>query len=215
MQSRKDGADTRRRLLEAACKIFGEKGYRDATNADICALAEANIAAINYHFGSKADLYRAAWVHGAECADELYPLDGGIGPDSSAQQKLSALIKALISRRTDRERLAQFHRIRQTEMVNPTELLGEVMAQHLEKTHKYSASIISDLLGPKASQKDIELCESSVVSQCFMPRIKGMKIGPPPLHDRGADSLDELAEHITAFSIAGLKAIRKQIESRN
>ena len=58
-QARKDGEETRRRLLEAACQVFGEKGYRDATNAEVCEKAGANIAAINYHFGSKQALLEA------------------------------------------------------------------------------------------------------------------------------------------------------------
>ncbi len=48
---------TRRRILLAAAEIFAEKGFRTATVRQICAKAEANIAAINYHFDSKENLY--------------------------------------------------------------------------------------------------------------------------------------------------------------
>ena len=48
---------TKERLLKAASEIFAEKGFRDATVAEICEAAEANIAAVNYHFGSKQRLY--------------------------------------------------------------------------------------------------------------------------------------------------------------
>ena len=54
---------TRTRLLGAAASVFARKGYGEATVAEICDEAEANISAVNYHFGSKEELYRSAWRH--------------------------------------------------------------------------------------------------------------------------------------------------------
>ena len=48
--SSKKSARTRERLLSAAGDVFVEKGFRDATVAEICARAGANIAAVNYYF---------------------------------------------------------------------------------------------------------------------------------------------------------------------
>ena len=48
--------DTRGRLLEAARDIFYSQGYQRATIQMIASQAEANIAAVNYHFGDKASL---------------------------------------------------------------------------------------------------------------------------------------------------------------
>ena len=51
--SRKRSGAKKEKLLAAAGDVFIEKGFRDATVAEICARAEANISAVNYHFGSK------------------------------------------------------------------------------------------------------------------------------------------------------------------
>jgi len=48
---------TEKRLLEAAGEIFAEHGYRAATIHQICQRAGANIAAVNYHFSDKEQLY--------------------------------------------------------------------------------------------------------------------------------------------------------------
>jgi TetR/AcrR family transcriptional regulator, regulator of cefoperazone and chloramphenicol sensitivity len=48
--------ETRLQLLEAAGEVFAEVGFRDATVREICRRADANIAAINYHFGDKENL---------------------------------------------------------------------------------------------------------------------------------------------------------------
>ena len=54
-------AATRERLLEAACALFAERGWHGARVQDVCRAADANIAAVNYHFGGKEGLYRAVW----------------------------------------------------------------------------------------------------------------------------------------------------------
>jgi len=53
-----DTQGTRERLMEAAMVEFAQRGYAGATVADICARAEANVAAVNYHYGSKEKLYQ-------------------------------------------------------------------------------------------------------------------------------------------------------------
>ena len=63
MAKREDGKETRWRLLNAACEVFAQKGYRDAKVADICKTADANVAAVNYYFGDKVSLYEEAWRH--------------------------------------------------------------------------------------------------------------------------------------------------------
>lgn len=50
---------TRRRIVRAAEKIFAIKGYRAMTLRDVTREAQVNLAAVNYHFGSKANLMRA------------------------------------------------------------------------------------------------------------------------------------------------------------
>lgn len=49
-------ADTRERILDAAEKLFSECGFQDVSLRQITAEAGVNIAAVNYHFGSKDKL---------------------------------------------------------------------------------------------------------------------------------------------------------------
>lgn len=50
--------DTRKIILEAATGAFAELGYAGASVREICGRVGAAPNAINYHFGSKAELYR-------------------------------------------------------------------------------------------------------------------------------------------------------------
>jgi AcrR family transcriptional regulator len=51
-------ADTRQRILDAAEKLFTDHGFEATTLRQITGAAEVNLAAVNYHFGSKEELIR-------------------------------------------------------------------------------------------------------------------------------------------------------------
>ncbi|MFE7030684.1 TetR/AcrR family transcriptional regulator [Streptomyces sp. NPDC057621] len=51
--------DTRTQILDAAEHLFAEHGYRGTSVRAITTLAGANLAAVGYHFGSKAELMAA------------------------------------------------------------------------------------------------------------------------------------------------------------
>jgi len=49
--------DTRERILAIAQKLFAEKGFEATSVRDITTEADCNVAAVNYHFGNKENLY--------------------------------------------------------------------------------------------------------------------------------------------------------------
>jgi AcrR family transcriptional regulator len=57
--NRQPAVSTRQRLLDAAERSFVEHGYEGTTLRALAAEAGANIAAVNYHFGSKDGLLKA------------------------------------------------------------------------------------------------------------------------------------------------------------
>ena len=50
--------DTRQRILDAAESLFTDYGFEATTLRQITGAAEVNLAAVNYHFGSKEELIR-------------------------------------------------------------------------------------------------------------------------------------------------------------
>ena len=50
--------DTRDRLLDTAERLFAERGVDATSLRHITTEAEANLASVNYHFGSKEALFR-------------------------------------------------------------------------------------------------------------------------------------------------------------
>ncbi|MEU1624733.1 helix-turn-helix domain-containing protein [Streptomyces sp. NPDC020096] len=61
-------SDTRRALVEAARRLFAERGYAATGTEDIVGAARVTRGALYHHFRDKADLFRAVM---AECAQEM------------------------------------------------------------------------------------------------------------------------------------------------
>lgn len=58
-EQHRPGQSTRRALLHAGRELFAERGYRGASVRAITGRAQANLGAVTYHYGSKANLYQA------------------------------------------------------------------------------------------------------------------------------------------------------------
>ena len=53
---------TRTAILRAAERLYADRGFADVTLRDIVAEAGVNLAAVNYHFGSKDELITELFV---------------------------------------------------------------------------------------------------------------------------------------------------------
>ncbi len=54
-------SDTVERILDAASALFAERGYSETSLRTITSTAGVNLAAVNYHFGSKKELIQAVF----------------------------------------------------------------------------------------------------------------------------------------------------------
>jgi AcrR family transcriptional regulator len=89
-------ATTRDRLIETAVRLFGERGVEATSLRALTEAARTNIAAVNYHFGSKEGLLRTVINQTMELANRergrrLDELEAGSGPPSVA-----ALVRAFV-----------------------------------------------------------------------------------------------------------------------
>ena len=86
--------DTHSRILYAASDVFVEKGFKGTTVRDICTAADANVAAVNYHFGDKKRLYGKVltmWMN--EFVETGEPTKG-ITADSSPEDRMRAYFRS-------------------------------------------------------------------------------------------------------------------------
>ena len=215
MARRKDGIETRGRILTAACEVFAQKGYHDATVEEICGRAKTNIAAINYHFGSKDQLYAKVWRHAFDESLKAYPPEGGVEPDAPAEDRLRGAIHSMVGKSVDPGRIGQAGQLLLREMLNPTDVIGQVKRDAIGPLRQRMDKIMRELLGDEVDDEQVRLCAMSVVHQCLAIGIHlfAHKLPPDVEFDMPTDQLvEKLAKHITCFSLAGISATRENIE---
>ncbi len=213
---RKDGVETRDRILAVAREVFAEKGYHEATVEDICSRAASNIAAVSYHFGSKEELYAQVWRRAFDEANEAYPPEGGRGPDAPAEDRLRGTIHSLVGKLADRGRIGHAGRLLLREMMNPTDVIEHVKNDALRPLQERMGRLMREMLGPGANDEQIHLCAMSVVHQCIAIGIRlfSGKVPPHVRFDAPTDQLVKtLTDHIARFSLAGIKTMREDVEA--
>ena len=77
------GEETRRRIVEVALRLFGERGYEGASTRDIAAAAGVNAPALQYYFDNKEGVYRA-------CAQ--YIADGSVAHFTPVVERAQAVV---------------------------------------------------------------------------------------------------------------------------
>jgi AcrR family transcriptional regulator len=88
---------TRASILEAAERLYAERGFADVTLRDIVAAANVNLAAVNYHFGSKDELIAELFVTRSlatnrERLNELKTAEAR----GSGRAEIEAILRALV-----------------------------------------------------------------------------------------------------------------------
>jgi len=101
---------TKDRILDAAESLFMEHGYEATSLRAITSGAGVNLASVNYHFGSKEELFQAVLTRrldpmNQERLDLLTRLEGEVGPAPlSCEQILSAMFVPALKLARDPER---------------------------------------------------------------------------------------------------------------
>ena len=210
-KERSDGKDTRQRLLAAAVDVFADKGYWEASNVDICSRAGANSASLNYHFGSKENMYVEAWKYAFARSMDVHPPDGGGRPEAPAADRLAGRIRAFIEHVADPD--TRDMDFAHKEMACPTGLLMEAIDEATRPMRDAFDAILREMLGSKASKQQIQYWQMSIMGLCFgtMLHMRHMKKLPDAPRPKGLPvevDLQAFTKHTINLILAGLKAAK-------
>jgi AcrR family transcriptional regulator len=208
--SQNDQAQTRQQLLEAAGAVFAEVGFRNATVREICQRAQANIAAVNYHFGDKEALYMEVFRYSQEKAHERYPLVPETAPAGlTPEKRLYFFVYSLLQRIFDEGEAAWHGKLMLREMMEPTTALDFVVGEKIRPMSEQLRAIVADIIGGDPDDERVWHCSFSIVGQCtFYCHSRPVVTRLYPAQTFETEALKQLAEHITEFSLAGLKPFR-------
>ena len=205
--------ETRDRLLKAAERLFADRGFKKVTVRDICRAARANVAAVNYHFGDKAGLYREVLQSAIDGMRETNDEARRAGTGQSADEQLRRYI-AVFARRVLGAGSDTVYKLVNREMNDPTPAFDALVEQGLRPRIDYLAGLIGDIIGCAPTDQRVLRCVASVQMQmiAYLPNPMAARLGFP--NKPTAANLAEIAEHLAQFSLAGVHAVGRAVHAR-
>lgn len=226
---------TKLRILDAAVELFSHSGYRGTSIAAICEQAQVNVAAVNYHFHSKLELYIQVWQVALQRETESNPPDGGVPEDAPVQDRLKGRVRALIHRFVRPNAPSELAMLIIHEFASPTDpAIDEVRLKAVQPPHAAMRAIVREMLGEGATDQEVLLTTMGI----FIP-VVGLGLQQQSVYRRdrtsenhgdsaysklpGAvlrDAIDQeggyeaLIAHITTTILAGIEAVCRKVESR-
>lgn len=205
---------TKDRLLAAASALFAERGFHATTIRDIAERAGANVAAGNYHYGSKKALYLEVLRAQFTAIRAALARRGGAMPAGGlAGRSRADLVRLLHSRvRVMLDLLlgpppGLHGTLMQREMCDPSEALPVIVAEFITPMMDEVAELVARL-APTLTPEAVDRTVNSIVGQALfyrfaMPAV--LRQHEWAEYPRGIT--ERLAEHITAFSRGGMERL--------
>jgi TetR/AcrR family transcriptional regulator, regulator of cefoperazone and chloramphenicol sensitivity len=197
-----------RRLIDAASEEFARHGFAGTRVRDIVRAADVNLASVNYYFGGKEGLYAATLKELAVQRSGEYPSAPAAPKGEGTRDALQRHVMALLDRFVDRNGESTLGRILAHESMNPTPyfdlLVADILGPELERLRGMVLRMGAGKLDSEAASR----CALSIVGQClFYLFARGAVDRLFPRLVKEPASRQALAEHITAFSLAGVAAV--------
>ena len=210
--SRADDA-TRDRLLRVAERLFADRGFRKVTVREVCRAAHANVAAVNYHCGDKLGLYREVLQAAIDAIRATTEAARQAGAGQPAEEQLRRWI-AIFSHRLLGSGNEAVHKLIQHEMHDPTPAFDSLVEQGVRPRVEYLSGLVAEMLDCPVTDPRVLRCVASVHAQslAYLPNPIAARLGFTftPTSAR----LDEVAEHIAEFSVAGIHAVGRSVHAR-
>lgn len=203
---RGDGAETRARIIECAGRLIAENGFAKTTSKSICALAHVNLAAVNYHFGSREGLYYAVisevltYMMNTEKIQEIY------ADEKSPHAKVEALLDLYIESVLKND---NWHvRVWTREIISPSPQLDDVLRERLLPKFDICQKIFAQYLGMKENDPQLYTYIVSAIAPFALSALtRRNKIKRILFGELAADEPDNIAT-LKAFVFAGLDAVK-------
>ncbi|NKI92486.1 TetR/AcrR family transcriptional regulator [Rhizobacter sp. SG703] len=209
--TRIDGDQTYTRILEAAGPLFAATGFAETTSKSIAAEAGADVASINYHFGSRNGLYQTVLAEAHRRLIRLDTLQDIAGSGLPASDKLARLIDTLLAATTGEHGWPV--RVLAREVLAPTSNARLLLDAEIEPKLVVVQGVLSEVSGIPRGDPALLRCMVSVAAPCLMLLVAGNGL-PGPIRPVLTGSSADLAAHLHAFALAGLHAVGQQYRDR-
>lgn len=168
------GEQARRRLLLAALRKFGEKGYENASLRDIADDAGQNVAAISYYFGNKEKLYAAVLegigdylrvALGPLVEEGRTGLERGTLDRTTAVEVLKRMLRGLLGRQLEGTEFAKIRLVMMREQAAPSESFELLYRKTLKPLHEFATRVLAVATGEDPESPTLILRAHAIFGQ--------------------------------------------------
>lgn len=200
-QTNTPSIQTRARLLASAREVFSQHGFQGATVREICRRAGANVAAVNYHFGSKDGLLAEALNFASLAALQK----ANVKADECPRMRLHLFIRDFMMMLLDEKNPSSQCQIMARELADPTPALDKIVREGIAPLHEFLGKLVREIAGERISKVELRRHVHSIFGQCLFYRHSQpvlQRLHPRLRYDR--KEIEAIAEHIADFSLAGM-----------
>jgi AcrR family transcriptional regulator len=199
---------TQERLLDEAEALFAQRGYDAVSVREITTAARCNLAAVNYHFQNKKNLYlevfRARWIPRARRLQEFFRkssvVQNATSPTAIAQGLAEAFLLGPLS---DDERHRHFQ-LMVRELGQPSEALELVAEQVIRPFFKELAEMLRPAMANGVEKHRLMLHILSMFAMVLYFNFARVAVTRITGREYDDEFKAQLVKHITEFSRTGL-----------
>ena len=208
LPSRTPSSDaTRRALIDAATSVFAEQGYDGGSVRQITRRADANQAAITYHFGGKEGLYRAVLETAVETFDDQGDFDEASAAHADLAQALRLAMRHFLRPLVRQDRLGRYVQIFGHETANPSPVFRAFFAEKRPRAFKAAERLIRRVLPPGSSDQEVSLHTFWLTQQPIAFVRSASRLREPPFgltfDDAGVERIVEMLVGLSLGALTG------------
>jgi AcrR family transcriptional regulator len=192
--------NARQRLLAAGLNLFADKGFRATSVRELARAAGVNVAAISYHFGDKAALYRE--IFSASMREQLpgsaMPLEA-IG----FRDAIGAFYRGFLEPLKAGPQAAAMARLHYREYFEPTGVWQEVLEREVRPQFELLLRLLQRELGLARPDRDLQRLALAVVAMAVHPfscRDEVQALAPAVIDS--PRNIDLLAQRLAGYACA-------------
>ena len=202
---------TKERLFLAAEQLFAEKGFDAASVRDLTARADCNVAAVNYHFGGKEQLYIEVFKRHMDILRDLRvnAINKVMSkmPEVTLEDLLNAFVRSFIEPLLNEKSNSSLMELVTREMLDPHLPRSLFIEKFIIPTFNVFGKALMQLCSAIDETK-AHLAIHSIVGQ-LVHIIHMQKMFGPEERTVFITDIKLLLDHIVKFSAAGIRAYEK------
>ena len=199
---------TRERILDEAETLFALRGYHAVSVRQITGAARCNLAAVNYHFGNKQNLYlevyRQRWLPRAERVQQSFQNSLKNAPTPSADTVVQSLARAFLEGPLSDEERGRHLRLVLGELLRPTEAFEPIIERMVRPLMDRLVEDLRAAMPADADDEQVILNAFSIMALALYFNLARPVIKAVLGAEAGNNLKTRLVDHLVEFSLNGI-----------